>query len=309
MALVGAVPSGLPTPCASPGIRLGDVAALVGSAAGRRVRRLQRRGAHRAGIRGAHRREIDPNREFLALGAANVAAGLTGGFALSASGSRTAIIDAMRAHTQVAGLVAAASVVLVVLVAPGLVALIPKATLAGIVVYAGLHLVRVGELRRLARFRSTELGLGLALAAIVGVLVFDVLAGILVAMALSVADLFARVARPPAEHPGTRARARRSAQRRGLPRRPDRPRARGLPLRRAAVLRQRDRLPGARPRGDRLAADPGAVVPAQRRGHRGAGHDRRGRAAPAGPGPRGAGWCSRWPASSRSCAGSWSAAS
>jgi len=127
---------------------------------------------------------------------ANLAAGLTGGFALSASSSRTAIIDAMHARTQLAGLVAAASVVLVVLGAPGLVALIPKATLAGIIVFAGLRLVRVGELRRLARFRSTELGL--ALAALVGVLAFDVLAGILVAVGLSVLDLFARVARPPA---------------------------------------------------------------------------------------------------------------
>ena len=72
----------------------------------------------------------------------SVAAGLTGGFALSASGSRSAILDAMRARTQVAGLVAAASVVVIVLLAPGVVALVPKAALAGIVVYAGMHLVR-----------------------------------------------------------------------------------------------------------------------------------------------------------------------
>ena len=62
---------------------------------------------------------IDPNREFLALGAANIAPGLTSGFALSASGSRTAIIDAMRAHSQATGLIAAISVVAVVLLVPG----------------------------------------------------------------------------------------------------------------------------------------------------------------------------------------------
>ena len=76
------------------------------------------------------------------------------------------------------------------------VAVIPKATLAGIVVYAGLRLVQTDELRKLARFRSAELVL--ALTALVGVLVFDVLAGILFAVGLSVAELFARVARPPA---------------------------------------------------------------------------------------------------------------
>ncbi len=195
VALVGPVPSGLLS-VSLPAVGLGDVGALLGSAAAvafvaySEVALTGRAFAARTG------EEIDPNREFLALGVANLAAGLTGGFALSASGSRSAILDAMRARTQLAGLVAAASVVGVVLVAPGLVALIPKAALAGIVVFAGMHLVRVGQLRRLARFRSTELGL--ALAALAGVLLFDVLAGILIAVGLSVADLFARVARPPA---------------------------------------------------------------------------------------------------------------
>ncbi|HEY5433946.1 MAG TPA: sulfate permease [Candidatus Limnocylindrales bacterium] len=193
--LIGAVPSGLPLP-ALPGLQLGDVTALVGSAAAitfvsyTEVALTGRAFAARTG------EEIDANREFLALGVANVAAGLTGGFALSASGSRTAIIDAMRARTQVAGLVAAAAVIVVVLVTPGLIALIPQAALAGVVIYAALRLIRVSELRRMAHFRSTEFGL--ALTAVVGVLAFDVLGGIVVAIGLSVADLFVRIARPPA---------------------------------------------------------------------------------------------------------------
>ena len=193
--LVGAVPGGLPLP-ALPGLQLGDITALIGSAAAitfvsySDVALTARAFSARTG------EEIDPNREFLALGVTNVAAGLTGGFALSASGSRTAIIDAMRARTQVAGLVAAGAVIIVVLVTPGLIALIPKAALAGVVIYAALRLIHVSELRRLARFRSTEFGL--AMAALIGVLAFDVLAGILVAVGLSVADLFIRVARPPA---------------------------------------------------------------------------------------------------------------
>ena len=193
--LVGDVPGGLPLP-ALPGLQLGDLAALIGSAAAitfvsySDVALTARAFAARTG------EEIDPNREFLALGVTNVAAGLTGGFALSASGSRTAIIDAMRARTQVAGLVAAGAVIVVVLVTPGLIALIPKAALAGVVIYAALRLIHVSELRRLARFRSTEFGL--AMAALIGVLAFDVLGGILVAIGLSVADLFVRVARPPA---------------------------------------------------------------------------------------------------------------
>ena len=102
----------------------------------------------------------------------------------------------MRARTQAAGLVAAGAVMIVVLVTPGLIALIPKAALAGVVIYAAIRLIHVDGLRRLRRFRSTELAL--AMTALVGVLMFDVLAGILIAVGLSVADLFVRVARPPA---------------------------------------------------------------------------------------------------------------
>lgn len=195
VAVVGPVPSQLPTPVL-PALTMSDITALIGSAAAiafvgyTDVALTGRAFAARTG------ETIDANREFLALGAANVAAGFTGGFPLSASGSRTAIIDAMRAKTQVTGLVAAASVVVVVLVVPGLIALIPRAALAGIVIYAALRLIDVQGLRRLAGFRTTELGL--AVAAVVGVLVFDVLAGILVAVGLSVAELFMRVARPPA---------------------------------------------------------------------------------------------------------------
>jgi SulP family sulfate permease len=195
IAVVGPVPGGLPTP-ALPSVALSDVTALIGSAAAitlvgySDVMLSGRAFARRNGER------IDPNRELLALGGANLVAGLTGGFPLSASGSRTAIIDAMRAHSQLAGLVAAASVAIVVLLVPGLIALIPKTALGGVVVYAALRLIDVPALRRLRAFRMTELGL--AVAALVGVLVFGVLAGILVAVGLSVADLFARVARPPA---------------------------------------------------------------------------------------------------------------
>ncbi len=195
VALVGSVPSGLPS-ISLPPIGLGDVGELLGSTvavtfvAYSEVALTGRAFAARTG------EEIDANQELLALGVATLGAGLTGGFAISASGSRSAILDAMHARTQLAGLVAAASTVVIVLLAPGLIALIPKAVLAGIVVFAGWRLVRVGELQRLWTFRSTELGL--AMAALLGVLVFDVLAGILIAIALSVADLFMRVARPPA---------------------------------------------------------------------------------------------------------------
>lgn len=195
VALVGPVPNTLPS-VGLPAISIGDAMALAGSAAAiafvgyTDVALTGRAFAARTG------ETIDANREFLALGAANVASGLTSGFALSASGSRTAIIDAVRAHSQATGLVAAGAVTVVVLLGPGLIALVPRAALGGIVIFAALRLIDVAAMRRMGRFRMSELGL--AVAALVGVLVFGVLAGILIAVGLSVADLFVRIARPPA---------------------------------------------------------------------------------------------------------------
>jgi sulfate permease, SulP family len=195
IALVGSVPGGLPS-LGLPAIGVGDITALVGSAAAITLVGYSDVALTGRAFAARNGETIDPNREFLALGAANLASGVAGGFALSASGSRTAIVDAMHARSQVAGLVAALSVVIVILAVPGLIALIPKAALGGIVVYAALRLIDIGALRRLAAFRMSELGL--AVTALVGVLVFDVLAGILVAVGLSVTELFVRVARPPA---------------------------------------------------------------------------------------------------------------
>ena len=193
--LVGSVPAGLPAP-SLPALRVGDVTALAGSAGAVAFVAYTQVTLTARAFAGRNGETIDANREFLALGAANLAAGLAGGFAVSTSSSRTAILDAMHARSQAAGLVAAVTVIIVVLAVPGLIALIPRAALGGIVVFAALRLVDVQGLKRLAVFRTTELAL--ALAALSGVLVFGVLAGILVAIALSVADLFARVARPPA---------------------------------------------------------------------------------------------------------------
>ena len=193
--LVGPVPAGLPAP-ALPALQIADLTSLAGPAAAVAFVAYTQVSLTARAFAGRNGETIDANREFLALGAANMAAGLTGGFVVSTSSSRTAILDVMHARSQLAGMVSALVVVVVVLAVPGLIELIPRAALGGVVVFAALRLIDVQGLRRLAGFRTTELALGLS--ALAGVLVFDVLAGILVAMALSVLDLLARVARPPA---------------------------------------------------------------------------------------------------------------
>jgi len=138
--------------------------------------------------------KIVANRELLALAVANAGSSLVRWFPVSSSGTRTAIAIAAGRKTQAYSLATAASVLVVLLVARPVLSRFPTAALAGIVIFAALHLIDVQAFRRLLAFRRTELGI--AVAACLGVLAFDILYGVLVAIALSVADLLVRVARP-----------------------------------------------------------------------------------------------------------------
>ena len=141
-----------------------------------------------------HGDRIDARQELLALGAANIAAGVVHGFPVSSSGSRTAIVDAVGGRSRWSGLVTlGAALVLVVALRPVL-ARFPDAALAAVVIYAGLRLIDVKEFARIARYRRTELLI--ALATTFGVLVLGVLEGVIVAVSLSLVDVIRRVARP-----------------------------------------------------------------------------------------------------------------
>jgi SulP family sulfate permease len=193
VALVGSVPSGLPVPHL-PALSMHDLGLLVLPAVGVALvgytdvvltaRAFESRGGGR----------IDSGRELLVLGLANVSAGLLRGFPISSSGSRTALADASNAKSQVYSLVAALTIVATLLFAGPLLETFPIPALGALVVYAALRLIELGEVRRIASFRRSELLL--AVATTVGVVALDVLYGVLVAVALSVLDVLRRVARP-----------------------------------------------------------------------------------------------------------------
>ena len=136
---------------------------------------------------------VDADQELLALAGANTAAGFAGGFPVSSSDSRTALARAAGASSQLTSIVAAVCVAIVLGVAAPLLEAFPLAALGGLVVYAALQLVDVREIRRVFMFRHSEAVL--MVTAFVGVVAFDLLIGIGVAVVVSVADLFRRVAR------------------------------------------------------------------------------------------------------------------
>jgi sulfate permease, SulP family len=138
--------------------------------------------------------QISANRELLALGVANAAVSMLHGFPVSSSASRTAIATATGSRTQRYSVTAAMVVVAVVVLARPLLAWFPKAALAAIVIYAATRLIDLQAFRRLVAFRRGELVI--AISALAGVLAVGILNGVLIAIAVSVAELLLRVARP-----------------------------------------------------------------------------------------------------------------
>ena len=193
IAVVGDIPSGLPVP-GLPDVDLETVLELAVPAIGVAIVSYSDNVLTGRAFATRRRERIDANQEFLALGAANVASGLFHTFPVSSSGSRTVIGDSLGSRSQLYSLVTLGTVLLTMFFLKPVLAAFPMAALGGVVVFAAIRLVDVAELRRIARFRRTELGLALATTA--SVLVLGVLPGIGVAIALSILDLLHRVARP-----------------------------------------------------------------------------------------------------------------
>jgi MFS superfamily sulfate permease-like transporter len=131
---------------------------------------------------------------MIGIGASNVSAALFQGFALSTSGSRTAVAEQSGAKSQVAGLVGAGLVVVLLLFLNSLLADLPQTVLAAVVIVAALSLMDVRAVRRYLSVRKGAFALSLVATA--GVVVFGVLEGIGVAVALAVLMFFNRSWRP-----------------------------------------------------------------------------------------------------------------
>ncbi|MCW2721411.1 MAG: Sodium-independent anion transporter [Pseudonocardia sp.] len=191
--LVGTVPLGLPRP-ELPLVSGTDLTALLLPAVGVTVVAFSDTALTSRAFASRHRHPLDADQELLALGAANLAAGVLQGFPISSSGSRTVIADATGARSQLSSVLTLVTVVVVLLVGGPVLAAFTTAALGALVVYPAMGLVDIGEFRRFARFRRSELAL--ATAAVVAVLALGVLYGVLVAVGLSVLDLLRRVSRP-----------------------------------------------------------------------------------------------------------------
>ena len=187
--VTGALPQGLPAPALA-GIGWADVVALLPAAAAIALIVFVDTGTLSQSLAAAEDGRVSGNHEMAALGAANAATGLLGGFPVSASASRTPVAVQSGARTQLTGGVGALLVLGFMLLAPGVTEFLPATTLAAIVIAAAAVIADpAGVLRLIGMSRSESL---VMLAAFLGVTVLGVLPGIAVAVGLAILDFLRR---------------------------------------------------------------------------------------------------------------------
>ncbi len=193
VAEVGQIPAGLPS-LEVPDLRLRDILTLLPAAVGIFFVAFTSEILTARSVAGRHGQHVHANTELAALGAVNLAAGISQGFPVGASSSRTSVNDQMGARSQLAGLLAIAVIMLVLLFLTGPIQYLPEATLGAVIVTAALAMIDLEAWRGLARVSRMEVSI--AAITMAGVITVGVLRALLLAVALSVVDAVRRSAKP-----------------------------------------------------------------------------------------------------------------
>ena len=138
--------------------------------------------------------EVNPNQELVALGSANILASVWQGFPVSASQSRTSIVDQAGGRSQVTQLVAALGLVLFLIFLTGLIPLLPKVALGSVLIVTAIGMLEIAPLQRLYRIDRTEFGLALSVTA--AILIAGVVTGIIVGLLISLVTTLIQISRP-----------------------------------------------------------------------------------------------------------------
>lgn len=193
MSVVGAVPRGIPLP-ALPAVRLAELGPLLAAALGIALVSFADTSVLSRTFAGRNGYRVDPNRELIGLGFANLAAGFFSGFPISSSSSRTPVAESAGARTQITGVVGALAIALLLVAAPWAMSNLPTTALAAIVIAAALEIFDFGALRVFYRVRRSDFWLSIV--AFLAVATLGVIGGIAVAVSVSLLDFVRRAWRP-----------------------------------------------------------------------------------------------------------------
>ena len=193
VALLGEVPQGLPRP-ALPLVSRADINTILPLAMACFVLAAVETTAIGRMFGAKHGYRLDATQEFLAIGTANLAAGLGSAFPISGGMSQSLVNESAGARTPLSGLVAALITLLVAVFFTGLLRNLPQPVLAAIILVAVTGLVQIDTLRHIWHFSRGEFAV--AMAALLGVLGSGLLNGVLIGVAISMLLLLGRASRP-----------------------------------------------------------------------------------------------------------------
>lgn len=193
VAVVGAVPAGLPSPSLPAGTLDLLVALLPGAVTIAFVSFMESISVAKVYAR-SQKYQLSPNRELIALGASNMAGALFHGYPVAGGFSRTAVNAAAGARTPVAALVTSAVVALSLMFLTPLFFYMPKATLAAIIVTAVVGLIDVRQVEHLKRVKRSDLVL--LVVTFLATLLLGIVHGIFVGVGVSLLWFVVRTTRP-----------------------------------------------------------------------------------------------------------------
>jgi SulP family sulfate permease len=194
VAMVGHFPTGLPA-FKLPDLAWRDIHLLLPGALGIALLTYTEGILLARAFAAKNRYEVNSNQELVALGVADIATGFFQGFSVTGSQARTTLNDIAGGRTQLVGWVAAGTLTLFLLFLTPLVAKLPVAALAAILIYAGCGLIEFDVMKRIYRYYPRSAGV--AAITTLGVLAAGVVPGILIGVVLSLLGLINRVSKPP----------------------------------------------------------------------------------------------------------------
>lgn len=191
--ILGEIPAGLPG-LMVPDVAMTDFDSIMFGAVGLTLISFNSAMVTARGFAVKNRYDIDPNREFIALGVADIGAGMLQGFAVSGADSRTAVNDSAGGKSQVTGLIASGFIVVTLLFLTGPLAALPIAVLSAVLVNSAIGLFDIDGLRKLRKISPREFRLSLI--TLLGVITVGVLPGVAVAIGVALVQLIAKVSNP-----------------------------------------------------------------------------------------------------------------
>jgi SulP family sulfate permease len=191
--VVGTLPKGLPS-VSWPSVELANLWTLLPAAVGIVLVAYSEALGVAESFANRHGYEIKPNQELMAYGASNVATGFVGGLVACGGMSASAVNDGAGAKSQLSAVTTTVMALITVIALTPLFRDLPEAVLGALIIHAVSHMMSVAKLKAVYRIAPAEFWLGIT--ALLGVVLLDVLQGLLIAMAASILLVVYQSSRP-----------------------------------------------------------------------------------------------------------------